>query len=220
VDTSGGNVTFAAVSLAETLGAEEIEIYGADFSYPLARTYGRGTYIYPNVEIRQTRLNPLEGLFSRFLYRSPLEKKYQDKGSWYYETATLRRYRELLEAKEGAARLIPAPGLGAPIRIHPRQAAGPASGPAHSFTHNTAGPPAAEFLENYREKIRLLPPAKDLNAAAYMAGLKGEDRQVLITLLPLAASLRRKDPDLKGARIIERVRDYSITAIDRVLSAM
>ncbi|MDR3248522.1 MAG: DUF115 domain-containing protein, partial [Treponema sp.] len=105
VDSSGGNVTYAAVSLAELLGAEEIELYGADFSYPKGRTYARGTYIFPYFEIRQNRLKPLEGLFSQFLYRSPLEKVYSAEHSWYYETTTMRRYREFLEAK--AERMVP-----------------------------------------------------------------------------------------------------------------
>jgi hypothetical protein len=221
VDTSGGNVTFAAVSLAETLGAEEIELYGADFSYPLGRTYARGTYIYPHFEIRQNRLSPLEGFFSRFLYRSPLEKKSQPNGSWYYETNTLRRYRELLETKPMRARLIPAAGLGAPVKQHPRPAGGRGAEPSRGFTNNsntTGVLSAADFLAEYREKIRSLPPAKGLNAASYTAGLKGEDRQILVTLLPLAAALRRRDQDLKGAEIIERTRDYSIAAIDRVLA--
>jgi hypothetical protein len=50
LDASGGNVTYAAISLAEYLGAREIELYGADFSYPEGVTYARGTYIYPFFE--------------------------------------------------------------------------------------------------------------------------------------------------------------------------
>jgi hypothetical protein len=75
LDTSGGNVTHAAISLAERLGANEIELYGADFSYPNGVTYARGTYIYRIFENRQNRLLPLEAQASAFLYRTPLEKK-------------------------------------------------------------------------------------------------------------------------------------------------
>ncbi|HUJ76900.1 MAG TPA: 6-hydroxymethylpterin diphosphokinase MptE-like protein, partial [bacterium] len=46
VDTSGGNVTHAAVTLARGLGAERITVRGADFSYPDAKPYARGTYLY------------------------------------------------------------------------------------------------------------------------------------------------------------------------------
>ncbi|MDR2746149.1 MAG: DUF115 domain-containing protein [Treponema sp.] len=239
VDTSGGNVTYAAVSLAESLGAAEIELYGADFSYPLGRTYARGTYIFPYFEIRQNRLCPLEALFSNFLYRGPLEKKAPPQAgeapasagpsisAWYYETETLARYREALEAKGGrmGALLLPAGGLGPPLRVHPRPGTG--IGLPRPFQGAGIGPPespcparplrARDFLADYREKIRALPAPKSGPAADYPAGLNGEERQVLATLLPLTAALRRKDPLLRGAAIIGETREYAAAAVDQVL---
>jgi hypothetical protein len=242
IDGSGGNVTYAAVSLAEALGAAEIELYGADFSYPLGRSYARGTYIFPYFETLQNRFEPLEALFSRFLYRGPLEKRNRDSpgaaGSWYYETETLVRYRESLEAagERMGARLLPAEGLGAPIACSGglrRNSGPPASraagsvvgaGPARGSTVGSTGgltvgfigraapPPARDFLAAYREKIRALP----LPAGSYLARLGDEERGVLATLLPLAAALRRREP---GAELIERTKIYSIAAIDRVLGS-
>ena len=43
IDTSGGNVAHAAVSLARDLGARKITLHGADFSYPGGKPYSRGT---------------------------------------------------------------------------------------------------------------------------------------------------------------------------------
>jgi hypothetical protein len=216
IDSSGGNVTYAAVSLAEFLGAREIELYGADFSYPLGRTYARGTYIFPFFNIRQNRLCPLEALFSNFLYRSPLEKRIspQVRGpSWYYETETLIRYREALEAKGGRmkAQLLPAAGLGAPIKVPGR---GNGVLPAAAGLTGS-GIPARDFLAEYREKIRSLPPLR--GAGDYPAELNTEGRMVLATLLPLAAALRRRDPGLGGAETIEETRNYGVAAIDRIL---
>jgi hypothetical protein len=220
VDTSGGNVTYAAVSLAESLGAGEIELYGADFSYPLGRTYARGTYIFPYFEIRQNRLCPLEALFSDFLYRGPLEKKVPPQDdearhstearlcnkAWYYETETLVRYREALDAR-GEKGTLPAGGRS--LRVNPPPRTGsPPKAPALS---------ARDFLAGYREKIRSLPAAQSGSTADYPAGLNIGERQILSTLLPLTAALRRKDPRLKGAAIIEETRHYAISAIDRVL---
>ncbi|MDR2110974.1 MAG: DUF115 domain-containing protein, partial [Spirochaetaceae bacterium] len=101
VDTSGGNVTYAALALAESLGAGTVELYGADFSYPQGHTYARGTYIYPYFDRRQNRFAPSEALLSAFLYRDPslVRVSRKDSGSWYYETGTLRMYRERLEEK-------------------------------------------------------------------------------------------------------------------------
>ncbi|MDR0997985.1 MAG: DUF115 domain-containing protein, partial [Treponema sp.] len=226
VDTSGGNVTHAALSLAERLGAEGIDLYGADFSYPLGRTYARGTYIYPYFEVRQNRLNPLEALHSAFLYRSPLERiSREDSGdgaSWYYETATLRRYRELLEEISMTSRVRPVPGLGAPIRIR-RNPGVPGPGGdslAGGFSAFRAGPPrtgAGEFIAAYRNRILALesPGAEGIRGE----GMDRESRLVLATLLPLAAALRRREPELHPKETLERTKTYALAAIDQVLAS-
>ncbi|MDR1908684.1 MAG: DUF115 domain-containing protein, partial [Spirochaetaceae bacterium] len=83
LDTSGANVTGAACSLAEYAGAREIELYGADFSYPLGKTYARGIYLYPWFERRQNRLAPQEAQASSFLYRDGALAKCGGPGAWY-----------------------------------------------------------------------------------------------------------------------------------------
>ncbi|MDR0670248.1 MAG: DUF115 domain-containing protein [Treponema sp.] len=236
IDGSGGNVTHAAVSLAESLGAAEIELYGADFSYPLGRTYARGTYIFPYFDTSQNRLGPLETYFSRLLYRGPLEKGSRDPAgkAWYYQTETLTRYRESLEAagERMEARLLPAAGLGAPIaaRTAARRDTEPRAGPwAEPWASPWASPwaetrpdaprlSAREFLGRYREQIRALPPAAPgTPAGTYLAGLGNEGRRILATLLPLAASLRQREPERDG--VIGHLKDYAAAAIDRVLAA-
>jgi hypothetical protein len=218
VDTSGANVTYAGLSLAENLGAEEIVIYGADFSYPQGQVYSRGTYVYPYFDIRQNRLSPKEALCSAFLYRDPSLVKIAGSGaaSWYYETSTLRRYRIALEEKVAGMEIPvhPAPGRGAPIRIY--QTGGPkktriprifAAGPAR----NSAG----AFLREYRTRINAL-PAPGQHIPAYIARLNEEDRAVFTTLLPQAAAIKRREPGLGPAEIIEAARDYSVREIDRL----
>ena len=100
LDCSGGNVTYAALSLAEQLGGKKIELYGSDFSYPHGVTYARGAYIYSFFESRQNRFSPLEAQGSRFLYRTPLKKKYLSETNWYYETETLEFYRKKIAEKQ------------------------------------------------------------------------------------------------------------------------
>jgi hypothetical protein len=217
IDGSGGSVTHAAVSLAESLGAQEIELYGADFSYPQGRTYARGTYIFPYFEARQNRLEPLEALFSHFLYRSPLEKKISGPAAaWYYETETLARYRESLKSAGRGARLLFAPGLGTRSAPRPAAPGGPVAGTP------TAGAPvveAREFLARYREQIRALPPATPGGSAGtYLAGLGDEEGRILATLLPLAAALRRKAGERGELGIIGETKDYAAGLIDRLLA--
>ena len=95
LDTSGGNVTFAALSLAEQLGAAEIELYGADYSYPCGSAYAKGSYIYSLFKKQENRFSPIEAQVSAFLFRTPLEKK--SHSSWYYET----KNHEILPGKTG-----------------------------------------------------------------------------------------------------------------------
>jgi hypothetical protein len=220
VDTSGANVTYAALSLAESLGAESIELYGADFSYPLGKTYARGAYIYPYFEIRQNRLNPLEAHHSAFLFRtSLLEKVPRDCGGWYYETPSLRAYREGLEAKSRlpGAELRAAPGLGAPIAlVSPRPR--PKTGPLRLFAAGRASMGAEEFLAAYRRDVAAL-PLPDETIARYIAGLDAGASRILITLLPAAAALKRRGNYPQGREVLMAVREYALGELDSVLGS-
>jgi hypothetical protein len=217
IDTSGANVTYAALSLAEYLGAEEIELYGADFAYPQGQTYARGTYIYSHFNKQQNRLTSQEALFSSFLFRSPLSKRLGDGGSWYYETRSLSLYRNRLEEKIDSmdAEIRPVPGLGAPIRIRespkkikPRI--------IRFFSSGQTLMGAADFLREYREKILRLPPLRK-NASAYLNDLNDEENMIFTTLLPEAAAIKRRVPELRTGELMEAVRSFCADEIDRVI---
>jgi hypothetical protein len=218
VDTSGANVTYAGLSLAENLGAEEICIYGADFSYPRGQVYSRGTYIYPYFDRRQNRLSPKEALFSAFLYRSPLTKiNGNGETSWYYETAAMNRYRAMLEAKAAAmnAPIQAGPGRAGPVVIcQTGQKKSPR--PLRIFAAGQARKSAGDFLREYRSGIKALPsPGK--NMQEYITRLTGEERALFTTLLPQAAAIKRREPGLSPAEIIEAAQDYSVKEIDTIV---
>jgi hypothetical protein len=217
VDTSGGNVTYAALSLAETLGAGSIEIYGADFSYPLGTSYARGAYIYPHFEIRQGRLSPLESLFSTFLYRAPLTKITKDRG-WYYETDSLNFYRLRLEEKCRSlnARVIPVEGLGAPLQIPPRTRRPPPGEIPDFFSPGAAKMNAVEFLSLYGKKIESLPAFKGAQAS-WLHDRSAGEYAVLTTLLPAAAAIKRRHPDLKTAELLDETKGYCLRELAAVL---
>ncbi|MDR1058445.1 MAG: DUF115 domain-containing protein [Treponema sp.] len=220
VDSSGANVAYAALSLACELGAREIELYGADFSYPLGLSYARGCYIYPFFEKQQNRLKPLEAQASAFIYRGPLEKKTREDGLWYYETKSLGFYRRGLEEKARTTdrRIIPIPGMGAPIHIEPQPEA---PRPPRTITLFASGKPRTaprEFLETYRDGIKKL-PAEEQRASRYLEGLTGEEHSLFMTLLPGAAALKRREPALPFPELIKKIRASSINEINRVLLA-
>ena len=219
LDTSGGNVTYACLSLAENLGVKRITLFGADFSYVRSRTYARGTYIYPFFEKKQNRLSPMEALFSSFLYRSPFlppeargEKPGQ--GQTFLETSTLRFYRKKLEEKAAGmdAQITAMEGQGAPVNLPhkmPRNA-----GAVIPFTTERTNKSSIEFLEQYCRDIAEMPGTI---GAGYKLNVK--DRQVFTTLLPYAAYLKHRSPALKTGDLIEETKRLCVQEIERVLSA-
>jgi hypothetical protein len=243
LDTSGANVTYACLSLAESLGAEHIEIFGADFSYPGGRIYARGSYVYPFFERRQNRLSPFEALLSAFLYRSPFlpaenagagapfgdnpgpgRRGTGGSGRRCYETAAMRMYRRRLEEKAAhmEANVYPVPGRGAPIKIRQdreKQRRGEhASRVLTIFASGRARMGAAEFLSLYRSGLAALEIPRT-GIGAFLQNPDAEKRELLTTLLPQAAAFRRRRPGLSAAEILREVKEYSLGEIDRVLRA-
>ncbi|MCL2764052.1 MAG: DUF115 domain-containing protein [Treponema sp.] len=216
LDTSGGNVTYACLSLAEALGAKRITLFGADFSYVNCKSYARGTYIYPFFSKKQNRLSPLEAQLSSFLYRSPFLPSPDGKKKNYCETYQLRFYRKKLEKKAAmmSAKIICASGQGAPINLQ-RGAIGA------EYIKNTGNSGKSSisgqlFLEQYRNDIAALPDAK--SEENYILNLNCKERQVFTTLLPYAASIKRRKPELLTEDIIKEVKEKSISIIEKTLS--
>jgi hypothetical protein len=197
LDTSGGNVTHAALSLAEALGAESAYLAGADFSYPEGKSYARGTYIYAYFDSRQRRLAPLEGHFSGFVFRNASvsrEEGVDSEGRSYsrYLTKPLVAYREHLErfAAGSSMRVEPMSGKGVEISIERKQRP---EGQGRDRALFAAGRPAcgaAEFLEGYLSALRGLPEPRT-PAATYLRSLKPEERDLWTTLLPAASAFQR-----------------------------
>lgn len=195
IDTSGGNVTHAAVSLATYLGARTIRLFGADFSYPFGKTYARGTYIYPYFDIRQSRQRPFESLFAEFLFRNQTLVREDDEQGFRYVTKPLVAYRERLErlASSIPARLDRVRGNGVATTMEN----GAPSRTAHSGRVFAAGKPfqrPQEFLAGYADDIAKL-PAPHEHAASYLDALNAHQQDVWTTMLPSAAAFRREAGD-------------------------
>ena len=223
LDISGGNVTYAALSLAEMLGAEHIELYGADFSYPKGLSYARGAYIHSFFNKQQTRLKALEALYSSFLYRTPVEKIFHSEKyfhsekipheinpveNWYYESSTLRSYRERLEEKSIAikAEVIAVEGMGAPIRIAAKNKTEKKENNIPSFTPPSFS--ASSFLSDYHNKIKNL----DINK------LDNEDMDVFLSLLPSAAAIKRQNPKDNFEALFEKTKKLCMKTIYRAIN--
>jgi hypothetical protein len=218
LDTSGGNVTYACLSLAQKLEARRITVYGADFSYPLGNAYARGTYFYPLFERNQNRLSPLEAGVSSFLYRSPFlpPENGGRRGSVSpcYETTSLRFYRKSFEEKASAmeAEVSAAAGLGIPLEIRRKTNKPFASGrQTIDFAPGKAQMDSREFLDQYKNEI------KALSLFGPNINLSADERQVFTTLLPLIAAIKRRHPELATPDLVEAAKTHCADEIERVL---
>ncbi len=217
IDTSGGNVTYAAVVLADLLGAEKIELYGADFSYPQGASYARETYIHTYFQKFQNRLLPLETEFIQFLFRNESLDRVFSNGLWRYETKPLEGYRKKLErlSKTLRAQLIPVPGRGHPIQVGtvytPRNRSS-----LSLFSSGRATSTADEFLRAYKKRVQALQGFQG-SVASYLSKLEGESRDLIMTLLPTAAALKKQNPAMTAGETIEAVKNFAVVELERLL---
>jgi hypothetical protein len=176
IDTSGGNVTHAAVSLAAAMGAARIQVVGADFGFPRAVPYARGTYFYPYFRSRESRANPLETALTAYV----LDTDARRDRDGVYRTSRMEGYRKALLDAFPHHRVSPAaPGHLLMEADRPRRSEPPNQGPAGSHT---------EFLDTYRRAIRSLPNVTH-PAGEYWRSLTSPQKRLWFTILPVAAGL-------------------------------
>jgi len=223
LDTSGGNVSHAAVSLALSLGARDIYLLGADFSYPQGKPYCRGTYLYSLFAGAEHRLCPLEGQLFSFVAKNANLIREPAPGGYRYTTPPLVAYRDRLQRLvDSSPRRIVAPtGRGLPLRRRPRSAprAADEGGPAGGLS---SGGGACcgwrEFLSWYLRGLESL-PAPVSPFGAYLAGLRQGEQALWATLLPAAATFRegRASSSREGHLLLREVRDWSVGVARRLL---
>jgi len=94
-DSSGGNVTHAAVSLAVSLGAASVTVVGADFSYPNGESYARGSYAHKFFAVRASRTHPWSDALYHFAHDRPGVYRSTESPSTL-RLPTLDRFRDAL----------------------------------------------------------------------------------------------------------------------------
>lgn len=215
-DSSGGNVSHAAVSLASCLGASVIRLVGADFSYPDGRTYARDTSIHRYFRCRSLRTQPLATLLHRFLHERP--GLYPDAARpGILRQPALDSYRTRLEAlvRETGARVEQVAGRGIPLEL-PGRRAGPGIHAPRLAAPRPPGIPA-----NTLERLRSLlaesePTVAQLDSRTASAG-PGSHAAVATALLPLLAWHRRNSPDAPADALLLQSRDEAVSLIDHFL---
>jgi hypothetical protein len=205
LDASGGNVTYAAVSLAEALGAKTTTLYGADFSYPFGKTYARGTWLYDFYGNQSNRFRGAETQFADLLYRTPLEKKeYPLKHGWYYETPLLAMYRRRFEEKTWQTKLVSFSAAESVSTIYSastyernRTSVNKKNRETYLGSRNVSLSPLLR-LNDYFEKVRSLS----------FDNLDEESGLILHTILPIMASFKRRKPYMSKGELLDAAKAF------------
>lgn len=217
IDTSGGNVTHAAVSFSHVLGAREVILHGADFSYPQGKLYARGTYCYPLFLASQTRTGPLQTKFAQMLMRhGSLGMTTDQDGSIRYTTDLLSAYRAHFEAYSAA--------LPIPVdHFSQYRVATPAAATGRSLSPRTVFPSMktdwftfCELLLSRLRKMELptLPINTILNA------LPIPDRNILTAVMPLAAYHYRLNAGVPPSSLLRLAAEDAQSILRRFLTTL
>ena len=223
IDTSGGNVTHAAVSLAEHLGAAEVDIVGADFCYPYGKSYSRGTYIYPHFHSSSLRNSSAEFLFFDFIFNNRQIEEVEVSGDRVYRTYALTEYMNRFshtfsDRKMRVRNLSPYHEKEKPDYQNNSLSSG-----SETIPFFGSGPVSAgwnDFIRRYRESLRSLPaPANPI--AGYFEQITPEMRGLWLTIFPAAASIRKQysHENLDTAGILNLAYEWTISIIDRYITS-
>ncbi len=223
LDTSGGNVSHAAVSFARTIGAKEIFLYGMDFSYPDGKAYARGTYLSHLFGSHSCRLSPLDSAFFSLIFGKGDVQIEKMTDGWRYTTPLLLSYRESMERLLNGftAAVSCFEGRGLPLRLRKEI---PAQDPVLSVygpTDTASSPPKPVtwelFLKGYSRNIEELPePSNPLTV--YLRSLSLPQRETWITLLPLVPCIEKAIGGLsERRRLLADAREWALSRVRRTL---
>jgi hypothetical protein len=205
--TAGGNVGYAAVAFAHSLGFRRVDVLGLDYAYP-GKRYARGAALYTSMAAQQSRFEPQQQQDLRAIFRSRPTRRI-DGGVVVYESQQMRNYRAALDE------LI---------------ASVTASEPQTSWQRPRA--PTATWRQVLREladDLQLL-PAPRLPLRAYLQELDDAQRNLVTILLPGAAALHEREHHSATAgqssaspltrssvALLERTRAWSLRLIERTI---
>jgi 6-hydroxymethylpterin diphosphokinase MptE-like len=191
IDTSGGNVTHAALSLAESLGAKHISLYGADFSYPYGKPYARGSYVFPYFQKSSCRISGIENQVMDFVLHNKTLNKEIFEGGFRYISKPMIHYRTSLEKKADSmsAQIENIRADGVQLKF-----SGIKPKPGNEFKMMSAGESyqsRKEFLKEFAREIDDMPELKG-NLNEFLDSLNKNQKEILLSILPAAAHFRKK----------------------------
>ena len=220
IDTSGGNVGHSAVSLANSLGAKTIELFGIDYSYPEGKPYARNSLIYNYFMKTEKRTSSCESSVYSFVFsgnnnfrinksavtNTKLESYYNYLSDFIsdnnlYTVSPPDSPRNFTSGRERKSE----------IKLNYNENPMFFSSGKNSCSWKT-------FLENYKEKLKIL-PSPDISFNSYYQSLTKKEKELWATVFPVCASFRKehKDDNLKIKDILNESKKWCIDEINKYL---
>jgi hypothetical protein len=240
IETSGGNVTHAAVSLALALGAGTVTLYGADFSYPSGKAYARGTYLYDFFGAASDRTRPIDARFWTLVNRTGDARAERSSSGARLRTPLLDSYHERMQEliKRSGGRIVAVPGAGLPFEQWQGDAAdaalaGGAGRPGATPASTRSGGMAdfepschwRDFLDHYALELARLPGVADPPWKSF-GGLSAGQVETWATVLPIAAQMTRAAEGgraprahLGEAATLEAARSWAVAMVRRQVNS-
>lgn len=222
IDISGGNVSHAAISLAQKLGAKKIYLAGTDFSYPDGKSYSRGTYLYTYFQQFTSMTSPLEHHFFSFLLRNNRISKKLVGNRFLYTTKPMISYKERLinTFSKSTSEFFPLKGNGVPLSI-PYAASTSNDNIPKIFSAGSSSKSWRSFLMYYLDGLETLKLPKSTPISVYFSALEPYERDLWVTLLPAAAVFQKNITNNfeTGRDILPRVKQWSIEIIRQFLDS-
>ncbi len=216
IDTAGGNVGYTALSVASSIGIDDITLYGIDYSYTNHKPYAKDTFIYKYFSRNSSKINSSENAAYSFSAGSNLHET-GIKG--VFSNARMDNYYNsmlsFLKGKNMDVRNAPY----TPRKILSRKKNG-SCGEYNLFASGSPLLPWKNFLSDYLVALTALPePVSPFNR--YFSNLSKKEREIWTTLYPVCASLRKelREDAVSTPEILVMTRDWCISEIEKLISS-
>ena len=214
IDTSGGNVGHSAVSLAHSLGASQVYLYGLDYSYPGGKPYAKNSLLYSYYMNRESRLSPATGSVYSFVFSNTKNRKINNsvitnsKLDSYHD-----RLKDFIKLNNISTESAPLSPRDLSFNFQP-----PDSRPVF-FGSGSSSVSWKTFLEDYMIKLKELPEVGDIFNNYYQS-LSKKEKELWATVFPVCASIRKeyRDKELKTSFVLNAGRKWCIDTIRSVLN--
>ncbi len=187
--TPFGQVAGSALEAAYRWGAQKALLWGLDFAYPQAKTYARGTYVYPYFDQRANRLQPLDSQMVGFAFRTSSVQRWQTPHGLSYTNAVLQSYRTQLQTGVATWSMNFESWDGEGLALQLRKTGRASSRKASTSLSVLA---SAERWKELKKELQNLwsglpAPAPEQTWRAYAQTLSKAQAEVWLALWPLAA---------------------------------